>query len=231
MSTKIGNEEIENLVGSNSEYSSEYSDSDDDYDSDDSDDYEKWDDIKTYEQFKNRMLEFIRGDIYSTPDHGGPLNEESNIILDKLIHINKLSYVTLDSQPFREDIRTDGLKRRQRPYIDFIIPMDETLKFIKLLFEKRNNIAIVQQRHGECILHLNNVQKNERGGFSCSQIFKDGEWIEENNTNLWYDLYGRPEFKGIIDEILEDEYDQLDCICMDFDNGFFDDIISVLGVI
>lgn len=53
--------------------------------------------------FKNALLlvnKFISGDIDCTPDHFGPLDEESYDIKEYLLEFNRRNILTLNSQPF-----------------------------------------------------------------------------------------------------------------------------------
>ena len=45
-------------------------------------------------------IDFLQGKQNETFYHSAPINEETNLILDKLIHLNYNGFFTNDSQPY-----------------------------------------------------------------------------------------------------------------------------------
>ena len=80
-------------------------------------------DINTVKELKRYIMDYIRG---------GKLNEESIPILNYLIDINKTSFISFDSQPYKNTIN-DGVEYIQRAYINGIYPKRKIGKLVKRL--------------------------------------------------------------------------------------------------
>ena len=81
---------------------------------------------------------FIRGELYCTPYHFAPLDEETNPLRANLVRFHDFGLLTINSQPFREaDTPVQGgswfgccpdpipnafSQWRQRPYVEFLLP-------------------------------------------------------------------------------------------------------------
>lgn len=53
------------------------------------------------------FVQYCRGEVNSLPWSDQPLAEESNIIREQLAHINSLGYLTINSQPAVNGVRSD----------------------------------------------------------------------------------------------------------------------------
>lgn len=59
----------------------------------------KWTTLKTIEQLKKEMLNYLKGKYTTSPWMFDSLALESQEILDELVRINELNYITVESQP------------------------------------------------------------------------------------------------------------------------------------
>lgn len=59
---------------------------------------------------------FLRGEIGVTPLHGGPIADETEPLVGKLVSINQLGVLTMDSQPGVQK----EMSHRQRAYLDLL---------------------------------------------------------------------------------------------------------------
>ena len=91
-----------------------------------------------YTKLLNMYRRFIRGELYCTPDHGGPLAPESGPLREGLLRLYDFGFLTLDSQPFEaaeepkqglfcsgsctHPIEGGFSQYRQRPSLLFLIP-------------------------------------------------------------------------------------------------------------
>lgn len=55
--------------------------------------------FSTWEEIIDFYRKFLSGEIEDCPTHSGPLEEESEVIKQQLLNINKLKVLTVDSQP------------------------------------------------------------------------------------------------------------------------------------
>lgn len=91
-----------------------------------------------YTKLLNMYRQFIRGELYCTPDHGGPLDPETGPLREGLLRLYDFGFLTMGSQPFeaaKEPVQggswygscTDPIEGgfsqwRQRAYLDFLLP-------------------------------------------------------------------------------------------------------------
>ncbi len=106
-----------------------------------------WEDSNNLKDIQALNLMFIRGLLPKTPYHFGPLDEETNLIIDKIYNINLFGFFSIGSQPYDkfdgaldEDI---GKKVTQRPFLEGFYSRE---KSTKLMNELKNieNIIIIQ---------------------------------------------------------------------------------------
>lgn len=92
-------------------------------------------DVDTFDELQDLMLDFLNGDLETTPWHLGPVDDETNLIIYKLKTINDLGFVTTDSQPgiCQEITSPEGKKwnERQRGYITGFMEKGKFKKFVK----------------------------------------------------------------------------------------------------
>ena len=63
------------------------------------DEYDPYTDIRSYDELIFANILFLRGVLKRTPYHFGPIDRETNRLLDDLIDLNHLGFLTIDSQP------------------------------------------------------------------------------------------------------------------------------------
>lgn len=204
--------------------------------------YKKMEEINTFSELQLATIEFLNGELGELPTYHGPANEETKIIKDKLIAINDCGLVTTCSEPFRHYVNEDGVKYRQRPYIELFIPREIFDEFSSNLLEVNESVAIIKSdpTSGVCTVYCNiNFAKlsvwapdNEdtRGIYmTMHQAEIDGKWVEDpkHETNMHFD-YNDMLFcyKRKLREELEDNYFFCNIFSDQFNNDLFDDIIS-----
>lgn len=147
-----------------------------------------WTYVKNYADLIEANVLFLSGKIDGSPGHDGPVDEETVPMLDKLIQINKLGFVTIESQPgkcdteFSEYAQNQQKKRgnidgkgmvstRQRGYIMGMFPVKHTQDLI-------NAVYAIQ---AENILFY--VDEMARGGFRV-KIYIGNTILEPENFDL-----------------------------------------------
>jgi hypothetical protein len=89
----------------------------------------------TYKDLKNYTIMFLQNEINDTSYHYGPPDEETELIKDHLIEINKLGCVTTGSQPGLVD---DAICAYQRAFVTMLIKINKYEKFKNILSELMN---------------------------------------------------------------------------------------------
>jgi hypothetical protein len=106
------------------------------------------------EEIKNLNMEFIKGNMYATCYHYGPLNSESKLIIEELVKMNELGFITTGSQPGE-----DTNKSKQRGTINGLIERNKHDKFRKILNEICDEIYIKKVEDNNIIEQLNSLSK------------------------------------------------------------------------
>lgn len=59
----------------------------------------QWGAARSLDDLARATIAFLRGELDSTPTHGGPPNPETGPLLETLVSLNEAGFVTMDSQP------------------------------------------------------------------------------------------------------------------------------------
>jgi hypothetical protein len=84
---------------------------------------------ESIEELKCMNIAFLRGEMQATAYHLGPLNAESSSLVDKLVQLNELDFITTNSQPggqFNNNV--------QRNYVYGILPRKYISLFLKRMY-------------------------------------------------------------------------------------------------
>lgn len=102
--------------------------------------------VKDVRDLQALNLMFLRGLLDSTTYHGGPLDEESDLIADDLYTINLFGFLSVASQPYMEFMgvlpEDRGKLVKQRPFIAGYYPREKVNLLINRL-KQNDNIVIV----------------------------------------------------------------------------------------
>lgn len=191
-----------------------------------------WSSSNSLEDIQTLMMMFILGYLTSTPEHFGPLDPESNIISDELYNINRLGFITHDSQPYDrfpglmgDDI---GKMLTQTPYIMGFIPKIYTDAFVNLILKKTSKL---------------NLSVYDMDNRTFSEYFNVSDDIYNSNTNSYtesYDTQRSPpqdyfdhtpidEFMGINNKtLIRTLTNHIYIATSELSNQVFSDIIDVL---
>lgn len=97
----------------------------------------KWGFAKSFEDFSKLNIEFLEGKHYTTPWHGGPIEDETFIVLSEMKELNKLGFITATSQPGEI-----GNGYTQNAYVDGLVSI-EVAKRLEKLSEQHSSIEVV----------------------------------------------------------------------------------------
>lgn len=160
--------------------------------------------VKSVNELQKLTLDFIKGKLIATNYHYGPLHIESKKIINELIKMNDLGFITISSQPGEIEYEI----RRQRGYVCGIIKKNQLDKFSKLMYEIGNNIYI-RNTNDETLIN------------SLSRIgaYPEWFWISERNNNKY--THVRNEEHSFCSFIYTDIYDEL------FENYYEIEIIDL----
>ena len=59
----------------------------------------RWKNVSTVSELGDNMIRYLRGELPTSPWAGAPVDPETVGILDPLIRVNKLGYITSSGQP------------------------------------------------------------------------------------------------------------------------------------
>jgi hypothetical protein len=96
----------------------------------------KWGFAKSFEEFSKLNIEFLEGKHYSTPWHGGPIENETFDVLNEMKKLNSLGFITASSQPGK--IEYDYT---QNAYVEGLVSI-EAAKKLETLSNNYPSIAI-----------------------------------------------------------------------------------------
>ena len=161
-----------------------------------------WAACESFTDLRDVNIRFLKGEIYDTPYHLGPICKETTTILQNIIRLNERGFITTGSQPSYEE---DG-QILQRSYIQGFINMKKIFSLVN--FVKQNNLYL-KIHHRSKMLFDNFPERH-----FCATMDKksNGElveftWIQSHDgENIFEDLAtGFHHFANII-AILQDDY-------------------------
>lgn len=97
----------------------------------------RWGLAKTFEDFSKLNIEFLEGKHYTTPWHGGPIEDETFTVLNEMKELNRLGFLTASSQPGEI-----GNGYTQNAYVEGLVSIDVAKKLAKLS-EQHSSIEVV----------------------------------------------------------------------------------------
>lgn len=92
---------------------------------------------KTIDEIKQLNIQFIKGEIYNTCYHYGPLNPESNEIHKELLEMNELGFITTCSQPGEKED-----EYQQRGVVEGLIDKRVFERFRRIMYNTCDDIYI-----------------------------------------------------------------------------------------
>ena len=85
---------------------------------------EQWRGMTSFKDLQQLMIKFIKGEIYANPWHGGPLDDESEVIQPALLALNETGFISLAGQPGLDavgDYPNGRFHCQQKPFIEGLI--------------------------------------------------------------------------------------------------------------
>lgn len=189
---------------------------------------------RTFNDLQTLTLMFIQGLLFMTPYHLGPLDPESSIIYDQLYKLNTLGLITTNSEPFDEFV-FEGIRKRQRPFIDFVIQTNRLEPFIQRLLAMNKTVYAETKAYlsPSKQYNLHNFQ-----GKDMSQRFENGRWIEDSNPGMQMSQEVNPILNDVNMEELGSNFrslfPQLTLVHLfddRFDNSMFTQLIEIAKTI
>lgn len=120
-----------------------------DYEEDINDAIYTFNNISSTDELQSLTLEFLKGKIIATNYHFGPLHQESKKIINELIKMNELGFITTCSQPGN---------KKQRGYVCGMINKYDYTKFEKRMYEICNNVFIRHTNDNKLIKTLSKIK-------------------------------------------------------------------------
>jgi len=108
--------------------------------------------VSSPNELQKLTIDFLKGKIIGTNYYYGSLREESNKIIDELIKMNELGFITISSKPGEVT-----QSKRQRGYVRGLLRSYKYDEFVKLMNSMCNNIYIRFTHDNTLITSLKNI--------------------------------------------------------------------------
>ena len=83
-----------------------------------------WNEVKNFEHCLETMEQYLKGNITETPIYPQPLEDETKLILEELVILNKLGFLSINSQP-----ASFSLFKNDELFSHSILPTDSTMLY------------------------------------------------------------------------------------------------------
>ena len=166
--------------------------------------------VGTIQELQQHTIQFLRGDLQATCYHYGPLLPESSDLVDKLVRLNELGFITVSSQPGATPLsRLRGVRSDpvyQRCYVEGILPRRLLNLFTRALYSRLGEHVFVlnpetdlsyeeiqhlkyedcfwvtKDRHDKGILHISESMGACNAFASCKYIYHT---LQEEYVSLY----------------------------------------------
>lgn len=134
-----------------------------------------FDKLKKFEDYQTYICKYLNGEYENTPWHYGEIDTETINLLYDLKNLNKLGFITINSQPGTY-IKTDKYMELQRGYIEGFMKKNLFNKLLKNIKSIKNNFVI----------YYYNFNKKQIDSYP--KIFKNNDYyLYDNVINLTKD--------------------------------------------
>ena len=96
---------------------------------------------ESIDDLKRMNIAFLKGELQATAYHFGPLLAESAPLIDKLVALNELDFLTTGSQP-GGTFRSQGTSYMQRFYVEGVIPRKYLALFLRRMYTRCPNVFL-----------------------------------------------------------------------------------------
>lgn len=196
-----------------------------------------WASGSTFRDLQALNLAFLQGFLLYAPYHFGPLDPESNIILEPLNAMNRLDMLTVNSQPYEEFPHyLTKIPIRQRPYIDFYYWNDKAPQLAQMLIQRKPSVVINTLRFSDGIQMLYGANKPlplMKDRLPGSQDFKNGQWVEDYGTSMPIKvdnegyLHRLEEFGPNFVTLIQQNLTFIMVVDINFDNTMIEEIVKI----
>jgi hypothetical protein len=189
-------------------------------------------DSKNMEELIYHNIEYLNGNHYSSCYTNGPIKSETIIILNYLLEINRLGFITVKSYNGSKNPIQCYNKchtNKQRSYIRGLVKKDNYAK-IKNYLKSKNFVVINHQKISkDHPIHYTLILNNDLWIQSCicEQFYIKNIDDYDDNFKDSYECFS--ECKNVYNQILNDYYD-ISIMDLDFARPFvlFDEVIQSL---
>jgi hypothetical protein len=99
---------------------------------------------ESIDDLKRMNIAFLKGELQATAYHFGPLLAESAPLVDKLVALNELDFLTTGSQP-GGTFRSQGKVYEQRFYVEGVIPRKYLALFLQRMYTRCSSVFLCIQ--------------------------------------------------------------------------------------
>lgn len=149
-----------------------------------------WSYVSDWDSLIDANIMFLNGEVHCSPDHNGPINDETVPMVAKLVELNEFGMFTNESQP-----PLDTETKKQRGYITGFVG-----------HEIVGNLILFLQSRDDCYFQLDDGDMLHN--FPCTRDCAFNVTCDDGNlyTNFWiqsdFRLSALSVYKGNIEDIL-----------------------------
>lgn len=147
--------------------------------------------VKTFRQLKIANIAYLKGDLYCTPYHLGPLDEEMHPLRNDLILLNKNGFINVYGEPFEEwNKMEDGemLQSHSKSCIDGYVNKKFKKKLIDILTNNQDFLYLIQEDVDGVNLVQHNFPSNEcilsRGREGAPETVNEMPWSTFSSVHV-----------------------------------------------
>nr|QBK90701.1 MAG: hypothetical protein LCPAC201_00020 [Pithovirus LCPAC201] len=187
-----------------------------------------WENVSTPEEYVQTMLMYLKGKLFSTLSHGGPLCSESFLVLPELYELTRLGCPTFNSQPFAV-YEINGEICKAVPYVDFFCPNKFVYQIVEILIKTCHISMVIGDKH---TIHMISPSQNITNTIPL-HVNSEGEPVHGTahgiTTNMYNDMTNI--MFGCHPSCGEAMFDTYTCMCIcstGLSNKFFADVIAAV---
>lgn len=126
--------------------------------------------VETIEDLQQRTIDFLEGRLSATSYHFGPLMAESSPLVDVLVRLNRLGFITTNSQPGRR-FTERGAAYGQRCFVEGLLKKRHVSLFMEKLYRATGNTCFILDTRNElCFEEMNQLEYEDRYWVTRTEI-------------------------------------------------------------
>ncbi len=145
---------------------------------------ESFEAVRSVQELTEQTIAFLQGETAATSYHFGPLLAESGPLVEKLVQLNKLGFITTGSQPGGED-RYQGARVEKRFFVEGILKRRHLALFLQQMYQRLGT---------KCFIAMPETERSYEE--ICELTAADLYWVSRQKHNKRQGLLHITELNG-----------------------------------